>query len=413
MTSNTRALEAEGLEAAEARITQEYRWGNLTPVGVANHLRRAGFRMEVAVEKANTLASSRAEPTVKAGVQVKALEWYVPATGATLSRVDTDLGIYRAWTHHEAEGRWFWSLDGYQKMSGEADTEEAAKAAAQADFEARILSALLPLVVTDAMVPMAYDAYVDGEAVLRADWECGRKSYCPAGVLADKERTEREWQKARAGLASPPSLPVGDDLEGLSQAFDRLYAECDLAFANELGRPIADALANLRALRASRDGYVKQATAREAEHDRQLGALRAENERLKTGADAYSKCKDLSKQGWVALTDARQFLDLGHTSDIEEAKQCVDLALASFADTIISSEARAEAAEAKLEEARKALKDAIDFLGKVQGVVLGVAMSGSSHPNPDGALMDLFHDAQKQAETLRAARSLSEESSNG
>ncbi|MBZ9943490.1 hypothetical protein LB533_20600 [Mesorhizobium sp. BR1-1-13] len=247
-----------------------------------------------------------------------------------------------------------------------------------------------------------------------------------------------EEKKAKASSA-PPSLPVGDDLEGLRQAFDRLYAECDLAFANELGRPIADALANLRALRASRDGYVKQATAREAEHDRQLGALRAENERLKTGADAYSKCKDLSKQGWVALTDARQFLDLGHTSDIEEAKQCVDLALASFADTIISSEARAEAAEAKLEEARKALKPFAEFAATMDKL----AVEGQRLVQPDAAanLTDdeiarlvtpddatLLTDgrmrfggpaAQSKPAKLtagdfrRAARSLTEESSNG
>lgn len=35
-----------------------------------------------------------------------------------------------------------------------------------------------------------------------------------------------------------------------------------------------------------------------------------------------------------------------------------------------------------------------DFLGKVQGVCLGVAMSGRDHPNPDGALMELFNEAQ-------------------
>lgn len=35
-----------------------------------------------------------------------------------------------------------------------------------------------------------------------------------------------------------------------------------------------------------------------------------------------------------------------------------------------------------------------DFLGKVQGVCMGVAMSGRTHPNPDGALMELFNEAQ-------------------
>lgn len=35
-----------------------------------------------------------------------------------------------------------------------------------------------------------------------------------------------------------------------------------------------------------------------------------------------------------------------------------------------------------------------DFLGEVQGVCMGVAMSGRDHPNPDGALMELFNKAQ-------------------
>jgi hypothetical protein len=36
-----------------------------------------------------------------------------------------------------------------------------------------------------------------------------------------------------------------------------------------------------------------------------------------------------------------------------------------------------------------------DFIGKVQGVCMGVAMSGDDHPNPDGALMELVEEAQE------------------
>lgn len=43
------------------------------------------------------------------------------------------------------------------------------------------------------------------------------------------------------------------------------------------------------------------------------------------------------------------------------------------------------------------------FIGKAQGVCLGVAMSGSEHPNPDGALIEIFEDGQIVAEALRAA----------
>lgn len=51
---------AETHDEAEARIIQEFRWGNLTSLGVANHLRRAGFRHEVAVAKANALPAEEA-----------------------------------------------------------------------------------------------------------------------------------------------------------------------------------------------------------------------------------------------------------------------------------------------------------------------------------------------------------------
>ena len=51
------------LHEAEERILQEYRWGNLTKLGVANHLRRAGFKHKVAVDKANALSQPEAQAT--------------------------------------------------------------------------------------------------------------------------------------------------------------------------------------------------------------------------------------------------------------------------------------------------------------------------------------------------------------
>jgi hypothetical protein len=40
-----------------------------------------------------------------------------------------------------------------------------------------------------------------GDAALRAAWERGRAGWCPATILDDWERTERDWVKARADLA--------------------------------------------------------------------------------------------------------------------------------------------------------------------------------------------------------------------
>ncbi len=88
-----------------------------------------------------------ADIAAQAGVRVKQLEWVHPTRPGTLTRVITDFGVYRAYTHAEANGRWFWSLDGYVKNSGEGDSEKEVQAAAQADFEARILAEIEPQAV--------------------------------------------------------------------------------------------------------------------------------------------------------------------------------------------------------------------------------------------------------------------------
>ena len=51
----------------EVEILQEYRWGNLTPLGVANHLKRAGFNIDYAIKVSNALAKPASSP---AGVYV-------------------------------------------------------------------------------------------------------------------------------------------------------------------------------------------------------------------------------------------------------------------------------------------------------------------------------------------------------
>lgn len=78
---------------------------------------------------------------VELAVTVKPLEWTKAADG-DLSRAETIIDTYRVWTHHESDGRWFWCLTGV--VDGHAKDEATAKAAAQADYEQRILSALSP-----------------------------------------------------------------------------------------------------------------------------------------------------------------------------------------------------------------------------------------------------------------------------
>lgn len=40
----------------------------------------------------------------------------------------------------------------------------------------------------------------------RLAWEVGRNSWCPAGVLSDAERTEREWKEAWQEICSTRPL---------------------------------------------------------------------------------------------------------------------------------------------------------------------------------------------------------------
>jgi hypothetical protein len=38
------------------------------------------------------------------------------------------------------------------------------------------------------------------EKLIREAYELGRSQWCPAGILKDEERTERDWQEARIKL---------------------------------------------------------------------------------------------------------------------------------------------------------------------------------------------------------------------
>jgi len=95
---------------------------------------------------------------------------------------------------------------------------------------------------------------------------------------------------------------------------------------------------------------------------RELAEARAERDEARA---AWTNCKDLSKQGWSALSDARLFIaNLGTPDDLQEALQCIDLAQASFADTIIGSEARAEASDRRIEALEKALRGMLQYPDK-------------------------------------------------
>ena len=108
---------------------------------------RAGLLAQAAdaLERLSCLAGEGWRP------KVRPLDWKQAVLGSELSRADTMLGPYRVWTHHEADGKWFWCGVGEHFVVA---TEAKGKAAAQADFDRRILSALdLPAPSVEEKLP--------------------------------------------------------------------------------------------------------------------------------------------------------------------------------------------------------------------------------------------------------------------
>lgn len=86
--------------------------------------------------------------------RVKPLKWVSPSSGRdTLAKAETIVGVYRIWTHHEADGFWFGIL---QQLDEHTEFIGTSKAEVQhhvkCDYERRVRSAL------EAASPLAIDA---------------------------------------------------------------------------------------------------------------------------------------------------------------------------------------------------------------------------------------------------------------
>ncbi|MEN5297507.1 hypothetical protein ABE530_04020 [Brucella sp. TWI559] len=131
------------------------------------------------------------------GVKVKALNWTKPPLSETLSRCETEFGTYRTWTHDEANGKWFWSVEGgYNEVGGSAKDEAAAKAAAQADYEARTLSAIefAPSQRAQALEKLPCDVRLPGVTLQRG---------VKFSVLLDALKRRESWSDADRSLSQP------------------------------------------------------------------------------------------------------------------------------------------------------------------------------------------------------------------
>lgn len=104
--------------------------------------------IETAVRASDARIAELEAERPRAGQKVRPLEWFMPHGAETMLIAETVLGKYRVWTHSEAGGRWFSDVSTLGAVSatiesGNTHSCTSAKAAAQADYEARILSALV------------------------------------------------------------------------------------------------------------------------------------------------------------------------------------------------------------------------------------------------------------------------------
>jgi len=137
------------------------------------------FKHDVANRDAIESALLAAE---RRSVKVKPLEWARAVNTETMSRAQTHFGTYRVWTYYDA-GRWFVSLStpgAGQEWCKNVDDEKAGKATAQADYEARIRSALEPDEDRQAELAAERRGIERAASVVRS-YGCGAHD-CPVGA---------------------------------------------------------------------------------------------------------------------------------------------------------------------------------------------------------------------------------------
>lgn len=133
--TDTRMFELEAEDSARGIEAHQMRAERDAAKADATNWHRLHDELEAEVDRL------RARP------KVKPLEWFMPHGAETMRIAFTVLGKYRVWAHSEAGGRWFWDLSALGVVAATIETGnthscESAKAAAEADYEARIMSAL-------------------------------------------------------------------------------------------------------------------------------------------------------------------------------------------------------------------------------------------------------------------------------
>ena len=123
-----------------ATFDLEAAWSRLFTLGLIDRVDGLAIATKAGTERIRELLALRSATPMPG---VKALEWVKPLGSDRLMKAETILGVYQTWTHHEASGKWFWQLRcAWTIVEGGGNSETEVKRAAEADYEARILSTL-------------------------------------------------------------------------------------------------------------------------------------------------------------------------------------------------------------------------------------------------------------------------------
>lgn len=126
--------------------------------------KRAVMCLECAARSVNKRLQAAASVPPDSGVAVKALEWkgdHAPAVFNIEYQIIDNGNGFLVWINDDA--------DGWQSDCDLSATKDEAKAAAQADYEARIRSALTPTITKNVTVAHPSKSYEDGVRVKPLD----------------------------------------------------------------------------------------------------------------------------------------------------------------------------------------------------------------------------------------------------
>jgi len=89
-------------------------------------------------------------------------------------------------------------------------------------------------------------------------------------------------------------------------------------------------------------------------------------------------------------------ISFAHLTDLEMASRVRMLMRSDLnhEGVVVGARDRIMALSKRVDELEAEATTMREFIGKAQGVALGVAMSGAEHPNPDEVLMDIFTEGQ-------------------